>query len=82
MRGWTNITFIQPRQVISNEAEGRAGYQLARLNKSDNRSSPNLLNVLSANYSKNPTILIKKSDNTKSAMATPQKKYVHLKITP
>ena len=49
MRGWAIITFIQPRQVISDEAEGRVGYHLARLDKSDNSSSPNLLTVLSAN---------------------------------
>ena len=49
MRGWAIITFIQPRQVISDEAEGRTGYQWARLNESDNRSSPNLLTMLSAN---------------------------------
>ena len=52
MRGWGIITFIQPRQVISDEAEGRVGYQLARLNKSDNRLSSNLITVLSANWSK------------------------------
>ena len=45
MRGWAIITFIQPRQVISDEAEGRVGYQLAGLNKSDNCSSLNLLTM-------------------------------------
>ena len=28
MRGWSNISFIQPRQVISDEAVGRVGYHL------------------------------------------------------
>ena len=46
------ITFIQPRKVILDEAESRVGYKLARLDKGDNRSSSNLLNVLSAELSK------------------------------
>ena len=46
------ITFNQPRKVILGEAESRVGYELARLDKGDNRSSSNLLNVLSAELSK------------------------------
>ena len=48
MSGWVIITFIQSRQVISDEAKGGVGYKLARLNKSNNCSSSNLLAVLSA----------------------------------
>ena len=40
-----NITFIQPRQTISNSAYGLVGYFLSRLNKSDIHPPPYLITV-------------------------------------
>ena len=49
MRGWPNITFIQTRQVISDEAESdeaESDIILARLNKSDYSPIPESINCV------------------------------------